>query len=111
MNKVFVPQMPSRFDTSIRAWVPTVNMEPAKAYGELVVMLPPEANRLNIAPLVDMLKDKMQHFSETDYVVAVGDPSLLAAACCIAARRCGGLVRMLKWDRNAVDYIAVEFRV
>ena len=111
MSKVFVPQMPSRFDTGIRALVPTVNMDPACAFGELVVMLPPEANRLNIAPLVDILKSKMEHYGLTDYIVAVGDPSLLAAACCIAARKCNGTVRMLKWDRNAVDYIAVEFKI
>lgn len=111
MSKVFVPQMPSRFDTSIRAWVPTVNMSPASAYGEIVVLLPPEANRLNIGPLIDILKERMLIYTEEDHIVAVGDPSLFAAACCIAARKCGGLVRMLKWDRNATDYIAIEFRV
>ena len=31
--KVFVPQVPSRYDSYIGRWVPTVNLDPAKAFG------------------------------------------------------------------------------
>ena len=111
MPNVYVPQMPSRFDLGIRAWVPTVNMAPANAYGEVIVMLPPEANRLDLTPLVEILKSKMSTFTSSDYIVAVGDPSLLAIACCIASQKTHGFIRMLKWDRNATDYIPVVFWV
>lgn len=111
MSKVFVPQQPSRFDAATRLWMPTVNLDPAKEYGAVEVMLPPNANRLHTAPLIAAIKDKMSEFTEDDYIVAVGDPSLIAAAACIAARKTGGLLKMLKWDRMSRSYISVEIQL
>lgn len=111
MSKVFVPQQPSRFDAATRLWIPTVNLDPAKEYGDVEVMLSPNANRLHTAPLIAALKDKMSEFTEDDYIVAVGDPSLIAAAACIAARKTGGLLKMLKWDRISRNYISVEIQL
>lgn len=111
MSKVFVPQQPSRFDAATRLWIPTVNLDPAKEHGDVEVMLPPNANRLHTAPLIAALKDKMSEFTEDDYIVAVGDPSLIAAAACIAARKTGGLLKMLKWDRMSRNYISVEIQL
>ena len=111
MSKVYVPQQPSRFDTATRLWIPTVNLDSAKVYGEVVIMLPPNANRLHTAPLVAALKELMASFTAEDYVVAVGDPSLIAAAACIAARKTGGSLRLLKWDRMSKDYISVELEI
>jgi len=111
MPKVYVPQQPSRFDSATRLWIPTVNIDHAKKYGEVVVMLPPNANRLHTSPLVVALKDVMADYCDEDYIVAVGDPSLIAAAACIAAKKTGGLLRILKWDRMANTYIPVEINV
>lgn len=111
MSKVYVPQQPSRFDAATRLWIPTVNLEPARAFGEVVVMLPPNANRLHTAPLVAALKEQMEHYTAEDYIVAVGDPSLIAAAACIAARKTGGALRLLKWDRMASNYLPVELTI
>lgn len=108
MPKVYAPQVPSRYDAATRLWVPSINLEPAKSFGEVVVMLPPNANRLHINPLVVALREQMKDFSADDYIVAVGDPSLIAAAACIAAKKTGGLLRILKWDRQTSTYIPVE---
>ena len=53
----------------------------------------------------------MKEFTENDYIVAVGDPSLIAAASCIAVRKTGGLLRILKWDRQTSAYIHVEVNI
>lgn len=108
MPKVYAPQVPSRYDAATRLWVPSINLEPAKPFGEVVVMLPPNANRLHINPLVVALREQMKDFSADDYIVAVGDPSLIAAAACIAVKKTGGLLRILKWDRQTSTYIPVE---
>lgn len=110
MPKVYIPQVPSRFDTSVGMWVPSVNMSPAEQYGQLVVMLPPDANRLHVAPLVAAMKEQMSDFTDEDYVVAVGDPSLIAAAAVIATRKSHGTLRILKWDRIRAEYIPVEIQ-
>lgn len=111
MNRAFIPHCPSRFDAATSLWVPTIDLSPARKFGEPTIILPPEANRLYIAPLVTALKERMDDFGEDDYLVAVGDPTILAAAACIVARKTGGTVPMLKWDRRAADYIPVRFKV
>ena len=111
MTRVFAPQQPSRFDTSTRLWIPTMNMQPAAKYGELVVLLPPNANRLHTVPLLEALKAGMSDITKDDWLVAVGDPSLIAAAACIASRKTGGILRLLKWDRLTSDYIAAEMTI
>jgi hypothetical protein len=108
MAKIYIPQLPSRFDTGSRLWIPTVNIEPARQFGEVVVMLPPNANRLHTSPLVAALREQMADYCVDDYVVALGDPSLIAAASCIAVRKTGGFLRILKWDRMSSAYIPVE---
>lgn len=108
MPKVYAPQVPSKYDAATRLWVPSINLDPAKQFGEIVVMLPPNANRLHINPLVTALREQMKDYAVEDYVVAVGDPSLIAAAACIAVKKTGGILRILKWDRQSSSYIPVE---
>ena len=109
--RVFVPQEPSKHDKPSGLWVPTVNLQPATKHGEVIVMLPPQANRLHTVPLIHVMKDRMADYNEHDFIVAVGDPSLIAAAACIATRKTGGLLRMLKWDRIASDYLITEIKL
>lgn len=111
MSKVYAPQVPSKYDPATKLWVPSINLEPASSFGEIVVMLPPNANRLHINPLIAALREQMKDYTEEDYVVAVGDPSLIAAVSCIAVRKTGGLLRILKWDRQTSSYIPVEANV
>lgn len=107
---VFVPQVPSKFDDGSKLWVPTVNMAPAEKYGEIKVMLPPGANRLHSVPLLHALREQMRDYNEHDYIVAIGDPTLIAATAVIATKKANGLLRLLKWDRMAGDYILMELR-
>jgi len=109
--RVYAPQQPSRYDPALQLWVPSMNLAPAEKHGQLVVMLPPNLNSAQTAPLVAVLKERMAHYCEDDAIIAVGDPSLIAAAAGIALRKTGGLLRLLKWDRQAKDYIMTEVRI
>lgn len=111
MPKVYAPMVPSRFDPGSSLWIPSIEMAPAEKFGQIVVMLPPNGVRAGTAPCVAAIKEQMDHFSADDYLIGVGDPTLIAAAACIAVRKTGGLLRMLKWDRMAKDYLMVELRV
>ena len=108
MSKVYAPQIPSKYDSATKLWLPSINLEPAKKFGELVVMLPPNANRLHVNPLIFAIKEQMKDYGPEDYIVAVGDPSLIAASACLAVKKTGGLLKILKWDRQSSSYIAVE---
>lgn len=111
MPKVFIPQMPSRFDHSTNLWIPTVNIAPAKRFGELQIILPPGASRTSMQLCVRALEDALEDFGGEDVLVALGDPTLYAIAAAIVARKTGGLMRMLKWDRILGDYILVEVQI
>ena len=107
MPKVYVPQVPSKYDSATKLWVPSVNLDHAKTFGEVVVMLPPNANRMHIAPLVVALREQMKGYTTEDYIVAVGDPALISVAACLAERK-AGFLRILKWDRQVGIYMVVE---
>lgn len=111
MSNVYAPMVPSRFDPGSNLWIPSIEIAPAERYGKILIMLPPNGVRAGTAPCVAAIKEKMEHFSADDYLIGVGDPTLIAAAACIAVRKTGGLLRMLKWDRMAKDYLGVEMRV
>lgn len=108
---VYVPQHPSRYDTTVRMWVPAVNLAPAERFGTVQIMFPPNVSNFATKPLVDALKERMENYSETDYLIAIGDPGLIACAACIAARKTGGRVRLLKWDKRLGDYIEMDIRI
>ena len=111
MTRVFIPQVPSRFDAKARRWLPSVNLQPAERFGTLVVMFEPGGFDVALAPCVSAMREQMRDFGESDLIVAVGDPSLTAAAFAIAARKTGGKIRLLKWDRHISDYQLVEFHI
>ena len=108
MSYAFIPQQPSKYDKDTRLWIPIVDIQQVEQFGTPVVMIPPNAGRGSTAPLVDVIKAKMRDYTIDDYIVALGDPSLIAAAACIAAKATGGVVKMLKWDRVVKTYISVE---
>jgi hypothetical protein len=105
--KVFVPQQPTR--RSDGKWVPIFDLSPAEFFGELVVLQPPSTDAMFFpVPTVRQIKDKMRDFSERDYVLAIGDPTLIATVAMIAGERTQGRVKLLKWDRLQHCYIAVQ---
>jgi hypothetical protein len=111
MSKVYVPQIPSRYDGGTNLWIPTINIKPAEQFGEVVVMLPPAAARSGIDACAAVIAERMSEFGAEDYLVAVGDPTLYAIAAVHAARRADGVLRMLKWDRLKSGYVLEEVEV
>jgi hypothetical protein len=110
MSKVYVPQIPSRYDGGTNLWIPTINIKPAEQFGEVVVMLPPAAARSGIDACAAVIAERMSDYRAEDYLVAVGDPTLYAIAAVHAHARTG-VLRMLKWDRLKSGYVLEEVEV
>lgn len=111
MNKVYVPQVPSRYDQDIQSWVPTVNLDPAKAFGHLEVLLPPEAGRMAPESLHKILLKGMEHITENDWLLATGDPVITAIVTTLASQKLNGLLRLLRWDKRAKAYEPIEIQL
>lgn len=107
MSKVFITQEKLRRD-SFGNMVPEFDMTPALRFGDPVVLVP--AGRALFAPVLTVrtLKDKLASFGEEDYLLTVGDPSIIAVAAMIAGEVNHGRVKLLKWDRQMRDYIAIQ---
>lgn len=98
---VFVTQLPSRYEDG--SWVPSVDVSPAKDFGELVFIIPPGFNHPSIETALPQLLAKLEEFTEHDYLLPMGDPLLMSAASAILGSRFQAF-KMLKWDRLTRKY-------
>tara|TARA_R110002126_G_scaffold90532_3_gene215723 strand:- start:1988 stop:2350 length:363 start_codon:yes stop_codon:yes gene_type:complete len=107
MSKVFITQEKMRKNIA-GDFVQQFDLTPALKYGKLEVLIP--AGRALFAPVLTIrtLKEKLADFSDDDYLLTVGDPSVIAAAAMIAGEKNKGRVKILKWDRIEHDYISIQ---
>jgi hypothetical protein len=107
MAKVFITQEKGRKIDG--QWVREFDLTPALKYGEIEVLLPPGQSLFGTVPVVRALKEKLKNFTDEDYLLPVGDPSVMIAAGMVASHINHGKVKILKWDRIMGEYIAVQF--
>jgi hypothetical protein len=90
MNRVFAICAPSG-----------KNLEPAKDYGELTVMLDGNEN-----PTVaqEKLFKHLRSFTSNDYLLLIGSPVLIAIACVLAFRISHPHVKLLVWNKENYKY-------
>lgn len=110
MGKVFITQIPER-RTADGAFVPTVNIAPASEFGDIIVLCERSASIWKSDELVRDLRKKLKFYNaETDFLVALGDPSIIAAAFAILGKDYGA-ISLLKWDRIIKRYLPTKIRV
>jgi len=100
VGKVYITQEIFKKNKLTGERVSQFDLSSLKDFGEPVVLLPPVLNLFAPVPIVRTLREKLIHFSDDDYLVPLGDPSIMVAAAIIAGERNGGRVRILKWERN-----------
>lgn len=108
--KVYVPQEPSRYDHDFGTRVPTVDLRPAMSFGEVVVLLPANVTGMLMSPVVQALKEKLAEFSDEDFLVAIGDPSIIAVASGIILSK-NHKLKLLKWDKRSKAYSVAEIKL
>lgn len=104
--KVFITQVPSRRDNESNLWVPTVNYSPAKKFGEVEIILPAGSQFYAPDETVRVIKARLKEldFQQGDYLLPMGSPVIMAVTAAIAARRCGGCLNILSWDKHSDGY-------
>lgn len=112
MAKVFITQIPHRRDPNTNQLVPSVNIGPAHEHGDVVVMLPPQASFYATADLIEQVGVHLEAYSfdDGDALIAMGDPSVIAASCAYLGARFGRF-SVLKWDRQLGRYLKVTVDV
>lgn len=110
MSRVFLPQRPvvKNYGTASGGprWLDKYDLSPAERFGPLVELLPIGNSPSDLGSVMRHVEHGLRDFSADDHLLAVGDPVVLAIAVLVAARRTGGQVSLLKWDRLAREYSA-----
>ncbi len=88
-----------------------LNLLPAEQFGQLQVLLPPGNVAFSTAPTVSRLKRGLARFTDSDYLLMVGDPAAIAVAGAVAASINHGRMKLLKWDRQEQRYYVVDFDI
>ena len=102
MSKVYVTQHPGRRK---------IDLSQAEEFGELNFLMDNgKEHVLNPARTAWTLKNGLKEFSGDDYLLALGDPTLIMQAAIIAARNTNGTVKCLWWDRETSRYMVTELR-
>lgn len=112
MSRVFVVHQPTGRDRS-GAIKPTMDLSPAREYGDLRFILREWENPFNdltatAAEVRRVLEG--EGLDRSDWLLLVGNPCLIGIVAAEAARLTGEL-RMLQWDRTAHRYIPVSAQI
>ena len=88
------------------------NILSAQDYGQLV-FLEPERSQLIYSPqpFVRKMKSYLKDYKDGDYILCMGDPSMIGIATAIAQDVNQGKVSLLKWDRQEARYYPVNFNL
>ena len=85
------------------------NVRSAEKFGDLKICLPDNRQMiLSSGPLTFKLKQELKDFNDSDYLLLIGDPAIIAVAGAIAADVNNGRFKVLKWDRNEMKYYDIE---
>jgi len=104
---VYVPQSPL-FKNNSGKLVPKFDLRPARKHGGIVELLSPNAKPFTLGPLIEELYNKLATFNETDFIICIGNPIILATTVAVASDVADGKVNMLQWHGRRKEYIPVE---
>src|ERR1700692_2817423 len=99
ISKVFLPQVVQRFDHSTGSMMPAFDFSAAAQYGQLTPILEETDDAMFLARITPKMRAALEDFKEGDYLLAVGDPAVIAVCAGLILRRFKRL-NMLKWDRK-----------
>lgn len=108
---VYVVQEVLRKDRMTGKLIRVHNLTPALRFGKLKILLDSRRFPLTTQPVVDELAEKLANYTADDYILPVGSFRHIMIVASIAAKRTGGKVRLLEWDRPTGQYLEVFYDV
>lgn len=106
-RKVYVPNLPMRWDAATRSRVPSFDINAASAFGELVVLSEGPLSSANINAVIEDVQRRSEEIGPADLVLLVGDVAVTAACLAMACDN-NKKVRVLRWEKNKRAYIVME---
>jgi hypothetical protein len=104
---VYVIYEPMKFDAASHTVKRWADLSPAAEFGDLKFILPAGQVPMDLSGLLPKLKDAFKDFRSTDYLMAIGNPALLAWGAALASKAAQGKLQVLVWQTSAKRYQAV----
>ena len=81
----------------------------AEEYGNLKSVIEPGLQLiLSPDPITNKIRKVLKDFNDEDYLLLIGDPSIIGIACAVASDINMGRFKVLKWDRRREKYFPIE---
>tara|TARA_R100001377_G_scaffold35954_2_gene19957 strand:+ start:170 stop:511 length:342 start_codon:yes stop_codon:yes gene_type:complete len=81
----------------------------AAEYGELKSIIEPGYQLLlSPNPITDKIINALKDFNDEDYLLLIGDPSIIGIATAVASDINMGRFKVLKWDRRREKYFPIS---
>ena len=106
MKKVFIPSIPTRYDVVTDRRVPSVDLNQASVYGDLVKMIDYKSS-ISTKEGIMLIKEESKNIHKDDLILAVGDLVYLAATIHFVSLQ-NGVANLLRWDRRTKQYYTEE---
>tara|TARA_R100001129_G_scaffold182003_1_gene161996 strand:+ start:436 stop:789 length:354 start_codon:yes stop_codon:yes gene_type:complete len=88
------------------------NVISAQEFGNLIPIFEEGKQiMLSPAPAIRKAKSVLKDFNDKDYLLLIGDPSMIGLACSIAADVNIGRYKVLKYDRRTYTYFPIQIDI
>ncbi len=109
---VYVIQKQMRFSEQTGEQLPRFDtVDQASRWGEIKYLLSPSAHPFHPEGIINELQHKLDDYCHDDFIVPIGNPSIVGFAVAIAANANDGMVRILQWSGRDKDYVELPVRL
>lgn len=110
--KVIVPHLPSRYDQATKQRIPSIDINPAADWGTLSILVGTETavSTETLQENVERVKAAaVNELGPKDHILCIGDLTLTALVIATSLTKFGR-ASVLRWDKRAERYTAVEIK-
>ena len=110
--RVFVPQIPTRYDPVTRRTVPKFDtIQQAEVFGSLVVLLDRNNDVWDSDACIDKLRQGLKGFSQKDFLLPMGSHHFQIWTAMLLAHMDVWPLQTLQWHSRNNEYVVIESKV
>lgn len=111
MAVVYVVQKQMKVDSRTGDMVSRFDLTQAERFGRIEFLLSPKARPYGAGGIITELYNKLELFSDNDYLLLVGNQCLVGFAMSVAADMNNGRVNILQWSGRDQAYVEIKANI
>lgn len=108
-RKVFIPCLPTRYDAATNSRVPSIDLNAAATFGELVTLTRAPLE-MTLEKGIDKMYESALNVRPDDLILCVGDVVFVAALIAYVCEE-NGTAKLLRWDKAERKYTITEVQL